>query len=131
MDRLESEIERIASACGGKLGCAVVCLEHPERGQASVLGGDPFPCVESRAFVLLCTVRHGHLTTRHSVLSNLNSMASTFKVPLAVQLLRRVDAGEISLDQMHTMQPGDYHPGKMRVRPVVESSPLRQYHRKP
>ncbi len=39
------------------------------------------------------------------------SMASTFKVPLAVQLLRRVDAGEISLDQMHTMQPGDYHPG--------------------
>ncbi len=38
-------------------------------------------------------------------------MASTFKVPVAVQLLSRVDRGEIKLDQMITLQPGDLHPG--------------------
>jgi|EP01046_Picozoa_sp_COSAG06_P028322 beta-lactamase class A len=88
MDVLERELERMSAACGGTLGCAVVCCEHPER-QASVLGGDPFP------------------------------MASTFKVPLAVQLLRRVDAGEISLEQMHDMQPTDYHPGSGDLTPKM------------
>jgi beta-lactamase class A len=38
-------------------------------------------------------------------------MASSFKVPIAVELLRRVDAGELSLDQMVTLAPGDLHPG--------------------
>jgi beta-lactamase class A len=38
-------------------------------------------------------------------------MASTFKVPVAVQLLHRVDNGEIRLDQMVDIQPGDLHPG--------------------
>ena len=38
-------------------------------------------------------------------------MASTVKVPLAVQLLTRVDRGEIRLDSMITVQPGDLHPG--------------------
>jgi N-acyl-D-amino-acid deacylase len=38
-------------------------------------------------------------------------MASTFKVPVAVQLLARVDAGELSLDQMLTLRPRDLHPG--------------------
>jgi N-acyl-D-amino-acid deacylase len=38
-------------------------------------------------------------------------MASSFKVPIAVELLRRVDAGELSLDQMVALQPGDLHPG--------------------
>ncbi|MCW5967502.1 MAG: class A beta-lactamase [Blastocatellales bacterium] len=38
-------------------------------------------------------------------------MASTFKVPVAVELLRRVDAGEIRLDQMIEIKPGDLHPG--------------------
>lgn len=41
----------------------------------------------------------------------MGARASTFKVPLAVQLLRRVDAGEVSLDQMHELMPGDYSPG--------------------
>lgn len=58
------------------------------------------------------------------------SMASTFKVPLAVQLLRRVDAGEISLDQMHTMQPGDYHPGKTCGLAIVIVSPVRKFWRR-
>ncbi|HML15490.1 MAG TPA: class A beta-lactamase [Bryobacteraceae bacterium] len=38
-------------------------------------------------------------------------MASTFKVPVAVQLLARVDRGEISLDQMIRIEPHDLHPG--------------------
>ena len=38
-------------------------------------------------------------------------MASTFKVPIAVQLLTRVDQGEIRLDQMIQLQPSDLHPG--------------------
>ena len=38
-------------------------------------------------------------------------MASTFKVPIAVQLLSRVDAGEVKLDQMVTVEPHDLHPG--------------------
>ena len=60
-----------------------------------------------------CTVHRVLLNRPVLWAASLRSMASTFKVPLAVQLLRRVDAGEISLDQMHTMQPGDYHPGAM------------------
>ncbi len=38
-------------------------------------------------------------------------MASSFKVPVAVELLRRVDQGERSLDQMTTLRPRDLHPG--------------------
>ena len=38
-------------------------------------------------------------------------MASTFKVPLAVQLLTRVDKGELKLDQMIAIKPSDLHPG--------------------
>jgi beta-lactamase class A len=38
-------------------------------------------------------------------------MASTFKVPIAVQILSRVDRGEVRLDQMVTLEPHDLHPG--------------------
>jgi beta-lactamase class A len=38
-------------------------------------------------------------------------MASTFKVPVAVQLLSRVDRGEIKLEQMIRIEPHDLHPG--------------------
>jgi beta-lactamase class A len=38
-------------------------------------------------------------------------MASTFKVPIAVQLLSRVDRGEARLDDMITIEPHDLHPG--------------------
>jgi beta-lactamase class A len=38
-------------------------------------------------------------------------MASTFKVPIAVQLLTRVDKGEIKLDQMIDIRQSDLHPG--------------------
>jgi beta-lactamase class A len=38
-------------------------------------------------------------------------MASTFKVPVAVELLTRVDRGEIKLDQMVEITASDLHPG--------------------
>lgn len=38
-------------------------------------------------------------------------MASTFKIPVAVQLLHRVDRGELKLDQMIEIHPSDLHPG--------------------
>lgn len=38
-------------------------------------------------------------------------MASTYKVPIAVQLLSRVDAGEVTLSDMVEVLPGDLHPG--------------------
>jgi beta-lactamase class A len=38
-------------------------------------------------------------------------MASTYKVPIAVQLLARVDKGEVKLDQMVEIKQTDLHPG--------------------
>ncbi|MGH7505168.1 MAG: serine hydrolase, partial [Longimicrobiales bacterium] len=38
-------------------------------------------------------------------------MASSYKVPIAVQLLTRVERGEIRLDSMIAMEPADLHPG--------------------
>ena len=38
-------------------------------------------------------------------------MASTFKIPVAVELLHRVDLGEVKLDQMIEIHPSDLHPG--------------------
>jgi beta-lactamase class A len=38
-------------------------------------------------------------------------MASTFKVPIAVELLTRVDAGQLTLDQMIDIKQSDLHPG--------------------
>ncbi|MHB1169879.1 MAG: class A beta-lactamase [Longimicrobiales bacterium] len=55
-----------------------------------------------------------HLETGRAVYLNGNDafpMASTFKVPIAVQLLAMVDAGELRLDSMIALQPGDLHPG--------------------
>lgn len=38
-------------------------------------------------------------------------MASTFKVPVAVQLLTRIDKGEVKLGQMIEIKQSDLHPG--------------------
>jgi beta-lactamase class A len=55
-----------------------------------------------------------HLETNRRVSLNGSDrfpMASTYKVPIAVQLLTRVDKGELHLDQMIQLQPNDLHPG--------------------
>jgi beta-lactamase class A len=55
-----------------------------------------------------------HLQTGRAVYLNGDEafpMASSYKVPIAVELLRRVDAGELSLDSMYVLGPGDVSPG--------------------
>ena len=55
-----------------------------------------------------------HLETGRELYVNADQpfpMASTFKVPVAVQLLRLVDQGSVRLDSMITIRPQDLHPG--------------------
>ncbi|WP_420449305.1 class A beta-lactamase [Candidatus Palauibacter sp.] len=55
-----------------------------------------------------------HIETGRAVWFNEDErfpMASTYKVPIAVQLLSWVDRGEISLADMVELEPGDIHPG--------------------
>ena len=55
-----------------------------------------------------------HLETGREVYLNRGErfpMASTFKVPVAVELLSRVDQGRLRLDSMITVAPEDLHPG--------------------
>ncbi|MGQ0650603.1 MAG: class A beta-lactamase [Gemmatimonadaceae bacterium] len=55
-----------------------------------------------------------HLESGRELFVNGNEpfpMASTFKVPVAVQLLDKVDKGQTRLDSMITLVPADLHPG--------------------
>jgi beta-lactamase class A len=55
-----------------------------------------------------------HLESGQSVFVNGDvafPMASTYKIPIAVQLLSRVDRGELSLTEMVDLRPEDLHPG--------------------
>lgn len=55
-----------------------------------------------------------HLETGRAVYLNPRErfpMASTYKVPIAVQLLTRVDRGEVRLDSLIPLDAGDLHPG--------------------
>jgi beta-lactamase class A len=55
-----------------------------------------------------------HLETGREVVLNRGEpfpMASTYKVPIAVQLLTRVDSGHFKLDSMITIRASDLHPG--------------------
>jgi len=45
-------------------------------------------------------------------------MASAYKVPIAVKLLDRVDAGQERLDRMIELLPGDLHPGSGTLTPL-------------
>jgi beta-lactamase class A len=55
-----------------------------------------------------------HLESGRSVVFNPSArfpMASSYKVPIAVQLLTRVDRGEAHLNTMYEVRPEDIHPG--------------------
>jgi beta-lactamase class A len=55
-----------------------------------------------------------HLESGREVYHNAGEpfpMASTYKVPIAVQLLTRVDRGEVRLDSLIEVEPADLHPG--------------------
>lgn len=59
-----------------------------------------------------------HLETGRELYVNADEpypMASTYKVPIAVQLLTRVDSGTVRLDSMITLTPSDLHPGSGTV----------------
>ena len=79
LQRLQREVEALASISKGTVGVAIVHLETGRTVQVNA--GEAFP------------------------------MASTFKVPVAVQLLTRVDRGELRLDSVVALRPGDLHPG--------------------
>jgi beta-lactamase class A len=51
-------------------------------------------------------------------------MASTFKVPVAVQLLTRVDKGEFGLDRMIEIKQSDLHPGSGTIADLVNKGGL-------
>jgi beta-lactamase class A len=42
-------------------------------------------------------------------------MASAFKIPVAVQIMTLVDAGQLTLDKMVTLAPQDLHPGSGKL----------------
>ncbi len=55
-----------------------------------------------------------HLETGRATYLNADEwfpMASTYKVPIAAQLLHRVDRGEVRLDEMVELEAVDLHPG--------------------
>lgn len=68
-----------------------------------------------------------HLESGESVFLNADEsfpMASTYKVPIAVQLLHRVDEGEIRLDDMIAFEPGDYSPGSGTIAKLFDDPGL-------
>tara|TARA_B100000315_G_scaffold225500_1_gene231791 strand:+ start:9798 stop:10553 length:756 start_codon:yes stop_codon:yes gene_type:complete len=46
-------------------------------------------------------------------------MASTYKVPIAIELLTRADAGTLSLDEMLDVMAADLHPGSGTLSPLL------------
>src|SRR5687767_5587857 len=73
-----------------------------------------------REIVRLSTIAGGkvgvgiiHLETGRRLYVNADEpypMASTYKVPIAVQLLTRVDSGTVRLDSMIALTPSELHP---------------------
>ncbi|MFQ6045751.1 MAG: class A beta-lactamase [Gemmatimonadales bacterium] len=64
-----------------------------------------------------------HLESGREVYLNADKqfpMASTYKVPIAVQLLTRVDRGEIRLDSLVEVETGDLHPGSGTLTPLFD-----------
>src|SRR5262245_60993642 len=82
-DRALERLEReLARLSGGAGGVVGVAVSHLETGRkVQVRGRERFP------------------------------MASSYKVPIAVRLLERVDRGELRLDEMVELKAKDLHPG--------------------
>jgi beta-lactamase class A len=87
-------------AVAGAGGVAGVSVLHVEGGErASIRGGEPFP------------------------------MASVVKLPIALQILHRVDQGALKLEQTVPLAPSDYRSGAGRLGAAAErgaSVPLRE-----
>jgi beta-lactamase class A len=64
-----------------------------------------------------------HLETGRSVMLNGAEpfpMASSYKVPIAVQLFTLVDRGQVRLDSMIALAPGDIHPGSGAIAQLLD-----------
>jgi beta-lactamase class A len=46
-------------------------------------------------------------------------MASTFKVPVGVQIMNLIDTGQLTLDKMVTLTPQDFHPGSGQINQLL------------
>jgi len=98
----------------------VVLSAQPARGNSSPATDPLLPRLEAE-ITRLAAIAGGkvgvaavHLETGREVVLNRGEpfpMASTYKVPIAVQLLTRVDSGALRLDSMVTLRPSDLHPG--------------------
>src|SRR5450432_4058651 len=51
-------------------------------------------------------------------------MASVFKLPLAITVLRRVDAGALRVDQTYTLTERDFSPGHSPIRDRAKGQPV-------
>jgi beta-lactamase class A len=100
------------------LSATLAALSLPTTAQAQ---GDPgLPNLEQE-IARLAELAQGsvgvgaiHLETGRAAFLNRGErfpLASTYKVPIAVQLLTLVDEGKLSLDSMLELRPGDLHPG--------------------
>jgi beta-lactamase class A len=100
---------------------AALSLGAPAAAQRPAASPDPGLARLEASFAELAKVTDGtvgvavvHLESGRAAYLNRGErfpMASTVKVPLAVQLLTRVDRREVRLDSMITLRPGDLHPG--------------------
>ena len=64
-----------------------------------------------------------HLESGREIFVNRNEpfpMASTYKVPIAVQLLTLVDSSRLRLDSMVTLRPSDLHPGSGTISNLLD-----------
>src|SRR5207253_5771493 len=64
-----------------------------------------------------------HLETGRELFVNRDEafpMASTYKVPIAVQLLTLVDSGRLRFDSMVTLRPSDLHPGSGTISNLLD-----------
>lgn len=105
----------------GALLCALVVAPQDVHAQTVTRGDDPNLARLAAEVDRIAADLNGelgvgalHLETGRAIYLNGDvpfPMASTFKVPIAVQLFTLVDAGRMSLDAMIALQPGDLHPG--------------------
>jgi beta-lactamase class A len=101
-------------------GTLALSVARPVRAQQTAAADPGLARLESQ-FAELAKVAGGsvgvavvHLESGRSAYLNRGAaypMASTVKVPIAVRLLTQVDRGELRLDSMITVRPGDLHPG--------------------
>lgn len=113
---------RFARHAGVALGLSLGVAVSPAHAQTPrANSGDPGLSRLETEIAHLATIAGGkvgvaaiHLETGREVVVNRGEpfpMASTFKVPIAVQLLTRVDSGTLRLDSMVALRPSDLHPG--------------------